>query len=351
MFLLAIVVTMKSCQKEESSNESPIEQSNELESDIESDFLEGEQFVITDTGERVSHDEYIKQLDELNSNILKKESVVSRIPISRNNMESLGMSFRNSRNVINRIQNSIFDGAPLNMLEVKGVLVNSRPFGNSFICKNSPCRNQNQSKFVFTRKSRGKVSDRRIEGPYTLTVREEKGLKNEEVSMGRRVIYEYSSATQSSITKTKSTSVNFGFKYGVSVSASFLGSGSTISSEISFGSETSNSTSTTKGVVSTRKDNIPYSPGDVIPKGKKCFFRVMGEKREVTRRYRVWTNIESNMIIKVKRPRNGNKIVFRNGEGKYAFPKQFRENRVYHDFDVKNQYWFYSIVRENCRNL
>ncbi|WP_109300310.1 hypothetical protein [Aquimarina sp. AU474] len=79
ILLLILSVFIESCDTKEAIDDVAIEeQISELDFNAESEFLNGKRFVITDTGERISEEKYILQLDEsVYGSFTKKSKLVN----------------------------------------------------------------------------------------------------------------------------------------------------------------------------------------------------------------------------------------------------------------------------------
>ncbi|MDH7444303.1 hypothetical protein [Aquimarina sp. 2201CG14-23] len=339
VLIVALSLVLVSCEKDEVQE--PIEGPQaeeigieEIEADVESSDMDGKSFVITEDGKQISEEEYLKLTAEKNNSLAKSSNTYS-YNISGADMDKLGMRHSDARTVMDRYKRN---QAWLNYpnVNIYGLLVGCRPFGNS-----ATCTGDRSAKWHLTRESVGDQFTRRVSGPFILTEREKKGLPNRDVSLGGQRAFDYQESVTGSITVT----LKAGLKVGVKASAGFLGTGTEVTGEVNFEA----SVAGLVGRTVTRTNIINFSDGDFVPKGKKCDFRIIGEKRETVKKYNVKVRVKGPAYVRFTA--GGEQRVRDEADGaKYAFPDKERNGGTY-SYEVKNQYWRYSIERVNCRNL
>lgn len=354
---LAIV----SCSKEdENLNQIDDSISQTQITETEDPFKKGA-FVYNERGEKISEEDFLKQngltnepADYVTANKADFREVFN---ISSTDLNNNGMAFSQTRAVMDRYKrNNVIDknysGITRAGWEVRGMLVGCRPFGHSLVCNGNG--DPKQSKWVLTRTQKPIFQGtKRISGPTILTSQEKKGWKNSPRRLGNQRLYEYKEKNENAVKRTLSSTITYGVKVGVKMSAGFLGTGSEFSTEFSFGGSLSagSENSVTRGT--ERSTVVNFDDGNIVPKNQKCDFVLYGEQRRVTKRYQVKLGIQGGDVLLNMRRKSDGKTgtgLHRNG-ARYAFPDAIRQGKVKNNFDVTSTYWRYSIRRENCRRL
>ncbi|WP_281987580.1 hypothetical protein [Aquimarina aggregata] len=342
--LVGAILIIVSCEKQ-------TEETLPTESTLIDTTLDTENtFVITKSGDQISEEEYLK-LRATRFNNAKNNSHFRRVMTSRD-LNNNGMSGSDEQQAMARYTTKAPKWRRDQRQFVGGMSWTFR-HENRNICSwyNFPHRPQyfaqckgseNPATWELRRKEVRGAKVRTIQGPFTLQVINERGRRDRAVTLSGRA-YSYERSTEESLEFTNKVNAKLTFK----VSSKFLGAGVDFGTEIGF--ESGINTKRTKK--ESRTDVINWQNGDVVPKGKRCDFRIIAEKREEERNYSLDVHILGDANVTYVKPFGKDPVtVFERNSIWKAFPNHFR-NIPKQTYKVKSTFWRYSKKRENCRNL
>ncbi|TPN84447.1 hypothetical protein [Aquimarina algicola] len=351
IMLSLAALSIVSCENEETTDQVPLEESGEsIEIPADSSFENG--FVIKD-GKQIPFDDYIAMRDAEAENEAKQR-ITRTLPITEKDLNKNGMGRDALSAVLNRSRNINFKvtqafGAPgSGANNYTSIRVANRQFSSNTSPAVSPI-SRPSAKWVLTR-SKTNTDRKRVRGPITVTILNKNGRPDRNINLDGQDAFNRAVTVQTSIEKSESKDLTIETTLGASGIGTFFG----ISGEITQGQTLGESKTTIKTTAETKTDNIIFTAGDIIPKGKRCDFRILATNFIEDITYKITTTVEGD-IVRDQTVGNGNsrRRIFSEAKGKAMelFPPAFKEKRKFFTFNVKSNFWKYEIERENCTDL